>query len=142
MLKFSFLFQVMGLTLDMDHQSVYWIVRGSDGSKLFRAPMAGSLLFGKEPPTEIITSLQRPNMKGPLCYFNNRLIWLQDDKNAVISDLQGANIASINGKNLLGLNMVYVMDPSLHRMPSKFHFIFANFFFLLSLNCKHGKSLS
>lgn len=109
----------MGLTLDMDHQMVYWIVRSSEGSKLFRSPMAGTQEFGKEPPKTSF-SLQKLNIVGPLSYFNKRLIWLQDDKNAVISDLQVENIAIVNGKNFLDLNMIYVMDPSLHVKPSKY----------------------
>lgn len=97
---------------------VYWIVRSSEGSKLFRAPMAnGSRKFAKEPAKESF-DLQKLNIAGPLSYFNKRLIWLQDHKNAVISDLQVDNIAIINGKSFLGLNMIYVMDPTLHTKPS------------------------
>lgn len=106
----------MGLTLDMDHQMVYWLVRSSDGSTLFQAPLAGTQDFGKEPPKTSF-SLQKLNIAGPLSYFNKRLIWLQDDKNAVISDLQVENVAIINGKNFLDLNMIYVMDPMSHIRP-------------------------
>ncbi|XP_017769031.1 PREDICTED: proto-oncogene tyrosine-protein kinase ROS isoform X2 [Nicrophorus vespilloides] len=108
---------VMGLTLDMDHQDVYWIVRGSDGSNLYRAPMAGSKFITK-PTSERISSLQKPSMRGPLCYFNNRLIWLQDDKSAVISDLKGKYAASISAESLSGLNMIYIMDSSQQITPN------------------------
>lgn len=110
----------MGLTLDMEHKMVYWIVRSSEGSELFSAPMAtdGALKkFGKEPTKESY-HLQKFNIAGPLSYFNKRLIWLQDDKNAVISDLKVNNVAIINGKNFHGLNMIYVMDPTSHVKPS------------------------
>lgn len=110
----------MGLTLDMDQHSVYWIVRTSDGSNLFRAPMAGSKHFKLDQKPTKVSTLQKSNMEGPLCYFNYRLLWLQDDKNAVISDLQGRYIASISGKSLSGLNMVYVMDSSLQVWPRKY----------------------
>lgn len=114
----------MGLTLDIDHQNVYWIVRGSGGSNLFKAPMAGSSNL-KGNPEEKVISLQRADTQGPLCYFNNRLLWLQDDQNAVISNLEGRNVAIINSKSLLGLNMVHVMDTTLNVLPSKL--IFYNF---------------
>ncbi|KAI4460354.1 tyrosine-protein kinase receptor [Holotrichia oblita] len=112
--------QVMGLTLDIDHQYVYWIVRGSGGSNLFRAPMAGSDIT-KGKLEEKVTSLQKADMQGPLCYFNNRLLWLQDDENAVISNLEGRNVAVINGKSLSGLNMVHVMDSTLNSLPGSFN---------------------
>ncbi|KAJ8934365.1 hypothetical protein NQ314_013406 [Rhamnusium bicolor] len=107
--------QVMGLTLDMDQKFVYWIVRGSEGSNLYKAPMQG--YWDKKLSVEIVSSLQKPNMQGPLCYFHKRLLWLQDDKNAAISDLSGKNIATITGKSIWGLNMVYVVDSSLHMLP-------------------------
>ncbi|KAF5278624.1 hypothetical protein FQA39_LY00666 [Lamprigera yunnana] len=110
--------QVMGLTLDMHRKMVYWIIRGSEGSNLFRAPMVGSFPPDIKPTPESISSLQKPDMQGPLCYFNNRLLWLKDDKNAVISDLMGKNIANIQGKELSGLTMIFVMDYSLYTWPN------------------------
>jgi len=56
-------------------------------------------------------------MQGPLCYFSEHLLWLQDDRNAVISDLSGQNTAVINGITPSGLYMVAVMDPALHQYP-------------------------
>jgi proto-oncogene tyrosine-protein kinase ROS len=56
-------------------------------------------------------------MQGPLCYFSEHLLWLQDDRNAVISDLSGQNTAVINGITPSGLHMVAVMDPALHQYP-------------------------
>ncbi|XP_030754698.1 proto-oncogene tyrosine-protein kinase ROS-like isoform X3 [Sitophilus oryzae] len=109
--------QVMGLTLDMDKKLVYWVVRGSDGSHLFEAPMAG-YYDGEDITKRKVALLQRGNMQGPFSYFNNRLLWLQDEKNAVVSDLVGKNIAVISGKLIWGLNLVYVVDESLHPWPS------------------------
>ncbi|KAK5650142.1 hypothetical protein RI129_001171 [Pyrocoelia pectoralis] len=110
--------QVMGLTLDMHRNMVYWIIRGSEGSNLFRAPMAGAFLPGTKPVPESVSGLQKPDMQGPLCYFNDRLLWLKDDKNAVISDLKGKNIANIQGKELSGLTMIFVMDSNIHIWPN------------------------
>lgn len=64
-----------------------------------------------------VSALQHPNMQGPLCYFSEHLLWLQDDRNAVIGDLSGQNTAVINGITLSGLYMVAVMDPALHQYP-------------------------
>lgn len=61
--------------------------------------------------------MQHPNIQGPLCYFSEHLLWLQDDRNAVIGDLFGQNTAIINGITLSGLRMVAVMDPALHGYP-------------------------
>ncbi|KAK4881780.1 hypothetical protein RN001_005099 [Aquatica leii] len=113
--------QVMGLTLDLHRKMIYWIIRGSEGSNLFRAPMAGAFPVGTKTVPESISSLQRPDMQGPLCYFNDRLLWLKDDKNAVISDLMGKNIANIQGKELSGLTMIFVMDYSLYTWPNNTH---------------------
>lgn len=110
---------VVGLTLDMDYKAVYWIVRSSEGSNLYKAPMAGYLPNEAKVSEEMVSSLQKPNMQGPLCYFNNRLLWLQDNKNAAISDLHGKNIAKISGKSMSGLTMVSVVDSSLHVWPSE-----------------------
>lgn len=56
-------------------------------------------------------------MQGPLCYFSEHLLWLQDDRNAVIGDLSGQNTAVINGITLSGLQMVAIMDHALHEYP-------------------------
>ncbi|XP_050308693.1 proto-oncogene tyrosine-protein kinase ROS isoform X2 [Anthonomus grandis grandis] len=108
--------QVMGLTLDLDGHHVYWIVRGSDGSHLFRALMMG---YGDSRGIfkTRVALLQRPDTQGPLSYFNNRLLWLQDERNAVISDLDGKHMATVSGKSIWGLNLVYVVDKTLHSWP-------------------------
>ena len=90
----------MGLTLAPDSQSVYWVVRSYEGSALFRAPMAGQLQLQ---PGEVVPSVQVSqlcaSMQGPLCYFSQHLLWLQDDRNAVIGDLGGQNAAVITGSS-------------------------------------------
>ncbi|KAG5883190.1 hypothetical protein JTB14_018205 [Gonioctena quinquepunctata] len=108
--------QVMGLTLDLEQKFVYWIVRGSDGSHLYKGPMKG-YWEDEVPRIRIISSLQKPDVQGPLCYFHKRLLWLQDGRNAAISDLAGKNIATISGKHMQGLNMVHVIDSSIYTLP-------------------------
>lgn len=54
----------MGLTLDMNYRSVYWIVRSYEGSSLFRAITADELKMGEEIRPEKVSSLQYPNMQG------------------------------------------------------------------------------
>ncbi|PSN29529.1 hypothetical protein C0J52_27875 [Blattella germanica] len=69
------------------------------------------------------TSWQMPHLlggQGPLCYFSDHLLWLQDGRNAVIGDLNGQNTAIISGTSLSGLNMVAVLDPILHHYPSNY----------------------
>lgn len=113
---FSFL-SVMGLTLDHEQQTVYWIVRSYEGSTLFKEKMAQQLAPGTAPSPIRVSNLQKANMQGPLCYFSDHLLWLQDDKNAVIGDMNGQNTAIISGITLSGLTMVSVLDPSAHIWP-------------------------
>lgn len=109
--------QILGLTLDGEEELLYWIVRGSEGAKLYKANMQG---YKDEPANvKLVSPLQKSNIRGPLCYFHKRLLWLQDDENAAISDLSGKNIATIHGKHMTGLNMIYVVDSSLYMLPGK-----------------------
>ncbi|KAL1489268.1 hypothetical protein ABEB36_014201 [Hypothenemus hampei] len=107
--------QVMGLTLDFDNQQLYWIVRGSEGSHLFRASMIHNGNIHENFVKTKVALLQ--NMQGPLSYFCNRFLWLQDDRNALISDLDAKNLATINLKSVWGLNLVSVIDDSLQYIP-------------------------
>lgn len=110
----------MGLTLDTEQEMVYWIVRSYEGSTLFRERMAQHLPFGTSPSPVRVSNLQKPNMQGPLCYFSDHLLWLQDDKHAVIGDMNGQNAAIISGIGLSGLTMVSVLDPLLRLWNGKF----------------------
>ncbi|XP_012234446.2 proto-oncogene tyrosine-protein kinase ROS isoform X2 [Linepithema humile] len=110
--------QVMGLTLDTENRYVYWIVRSYEsGSILYRAPTSERIPMNQKIEPKKVSALQHPNMQGPLCYFSEHLLWLQDDRNAVIGDLSGQNTAVINGITLSGLYMVAIMDPALHQYP-------------------------
>ncbi|XP_014608086.1 PREDICTED: proto-oncogene tyrosine-protein kinase ROS isoform X1 [Polistes canadensis] len=111
--------QVMGLTLDTEHRYLYWIVRSYEsGSIVYRAPTSERIPMDQKIIPEKVSALQHPNIQGPLCYFSEHLLWLQDDRNAVIGDLFGQNTAIINGITLSGLRMVAVMDPALHGYPN------------------------
>lgn len=110
--------QVMGLTLDMEDRYVYWIVRSYEsGSIVYRAPTSEKIPMSQKIVPEKISILQHPNIQGPLCYFSQHLLWLQDNKNAVIGDLAGQNTAIINGITLSGLYMVSILDSGLHQYP-------------------------
>ncbi|XP_029680164.1 proto-oncogene tyrosine-protein kinase ROS-like isoform X3 [Formica exsecta] len=110
--------QVMGLTLDTENRYVYWIVRSYEsGSIVYRAPTSERIPMNQKIVPEKVSALKDPNVQGPLCYFSEHLLWLQDGTNAVIGDLSGQNTAVINGITLSGLHMVAVMDPALHQYP-------------------------
>ncbi|XP_025159700.1 proto-oncogene tyrosine-protein kinase ROS isoform X2 [Harpegnathos saltator] len=110
--------QVMGLTLDFENRYVYWIVRSYvSGSIVYRAPTSEQIPMSQKIVPEKVSALHVPNLQGPLCYFSEHLLWLQDEVNAVIGDLSGQNTAVINGITLSGLHMVAVMDPAFHRYP-------------------------
>ncbi|XP_011687300.1 PREDICTED: proto-oncogene tyrosine-protein kinase ROS isoform X2 [Wasmannia auropunctata] len=110
--------QVMGLTLDTENRYVYWIVRSYEhGSIVYRAPTSERIPMSHKIISEKVSALQHPSIQGPLCYFSEHLLWLQDDRNAVIGDLSGQNTAVINGITLSSLYMVAVIDPAHHKYP-------------------------
>ena len=80
----------MGLTLDMDNQIVYWIVRSHLGSSLFSAKFM-DLMTEEDEPIEY--KLTERNLSGPLTHFSDRLVWRQNDKTIVFGDIQGKNLA-------------------------------------------------
>uniref|UniRef100_T1HB35 Tyrosine-protein kinase receptor n=1 Tax=Rhodnius prolixus TaxID=13249 RepID=T1HB35_RHOPR len=109
--------QVMGLTLDMITRDVFWIVRNYEGSTLFKADMAEGRFVENEVVPIKIALIQYPDIQGPLCYFDEHLLWLRDDRNAVIADLTGSNTAQLTSLSLTGLHVVTVIDDSLHTLP-------------------------
>ncbi|XP_071055369.1 proto-oncogene tyrosine-protein kinase ROS isoform X1 [Onthophagus taurus] len=108
--------RVMGLTLDIENKFVYWIVRGSDGANLFKGALAGTIIDNE--PNSMISSIQKPDVKGYLSYFNNRFLWQQDDDNAVISNLEGKNIAVLNAESFTDLHMISVLDPASRKISN------------------------
>lgn len=108
--------QVMGLTLDMDNDRVYWIVRSFDGSSLISAPMIGTVDERLVRIEEF--KLSEKSIQGPLMYFSDRLLWLQDNHTIVISNMTGKNLAFIKNKELNGLKAFSVIDPTHHAAPA------------------------
>lgn len=101
--------KVMGLTLDVDKQRIYWIVRSYDGSSLISAPMADTA-FNPMQMEEHVLSEKR--ILGPLTYFSDRLLWLQDDHTVIISNLTGKNLAHLKNIELNELRAFSVIDPT------------------------------
>lgn len=107
--------QVMGLTLDMDNERVYWIVRSYDSSSLLMAPMAGTSNTNLQP---IEYEVREKEIQGPLSYFSDRLLWLQDDHTVVISNVTGKNLAHLRHIKLNGLKAFAIIDPTQQTYPN------------------------
>ncbi|XP_037036977.1 protein sevenless isoform X3 [Bradysia coprophila] len=105
--------QVMGLTLDIDNQRLFWIVRGYDGSSLFMAQMPGN---SHQSVQEYI--LKEKSLQGPLTYFSDRLLWLQDEHTIIISNITGKNLAHIRNQKLRGLKSLAIIDQTHHVYPN------------------------
>uniref|UniRef100_A0A1B0DB76 Fibronectin type-III domain-containing protein n=1 Tax=Phlebotomus papatasi TaxID=29031 RepID=A0A1B0DB76_PHLPP len=112
--------QVMGLTLDMDNQLVYWIVRRYDSSSLYSAPMSGSRI---QNVSVVETKLGEASLQGPLTHFSDRLLWLQDNRTVIVGDMMGKNLAQINNTKLNGIRAISVIDPTHHIYPANLSFI-------------------
>ncbi|XP_058444154.1 protein sevenless isoform X2 [Malaya genurostris] len=104
---------VIGLTLDMNSEKVYWIVRSISNSELFSAHMAGT---GSAKITSLVTRLSEQSPRGPLSHFSDRLLWLQQDE-VVVGDLRGENLAHIRNQKLNGTRAFTIVDPAHHVYP-------------------------
>ncbi|XP_039452249.1 proto-oncogene tyrosine-protein kinase ROS isoform X4 [Culex pipiens pallens] len=104
---------VIGLTLDMDNERVYWIVRSISNSELFSAHMAGT---GTGKISSMVTVLSDQSPRGSLTHFSDRLLWLQHDE-VVVGDLQGKNLAHIKNQKLSGARAFTIIDPAHHIYP-------------------------
>ncbi|XP_054720908.1 proto-oncogene tyrosine-protein kinase ROS-like [Uloborus diversus] len=109
---------VMGVTLDLDRNKVYWMVRSYEGSKMYAACMAHVTVCHFEEP-EMVSELSEDRLHGPL-YFSNRLFWLDENERAFVSDINGKNFAHITGLGLHGLTSINLIDPSLQPYPDGF----------------------
>ncbi|XP_065345977.1 proto-oncogene tyrosine-protein kinase ROS isoform X2 [Cloeon dipterum] len=112
--------QVMGITLDTERSVIFWIVRSNDGSMLYKAPMSLSNQKDVRPKViepERAISIANPIVQGPLCYFSDHLLWLQDGNVAVISDTSGGGAAIISDSRLSGLYVVAIIDRSTQHHP-------------------------
>lgn len=108
--------QVMGLTLDLDDQNIYWIVRSYQGSSLYSAKLLDMWINDSEPDI-IETKLDERSLNGPLTHFSDRLVWRQDDKTIVFGDSDGKNLAYFKNDKLTGLTCIMVIDETHHTYP-------------------------
>lgn len=108
--------QVMGLTLDLDEQNIYWIVRSYQGSSLYSAKLLDMWINDTE-PVIIETKLDERSLNGPLTHFSDRLVWRQDDKTIVFGDMDGKNLAYFKNDKLTGLTCIMVIDKTHHTYP-------------------------
>lgn len=109
--------QVMGLTLDLDNHRVYWIVRGQESSSLLSAPMAGGKNDLQTHFNYVEYQLKASSIEGPLGYFSDRLIWLQDERTVIVGDTTGKNLAHIRNSKIAHLHALAVIDPSHRPIP-------------------------
>lgn len=77
----------------------------------------------------MISSLSKSAAQGPLYYFSERLIWLQDDKHAIISDVYGQNKAKLNSSFMNNVHTIAVVDPNLEIIPGEKFYLY--FYFLI-----------
>ena len=109
--------QVMGLTLDLDKERIYWIVKSYQGSSLYSAKLLDSWINKNEP--EIIdTRLEEKTLSGSLMHFSDRLAWRHDDKSIVFADINGRNLAFFSNEKVSGLTCFTVIDET-HRVLPK-----------------------
>lgn len=69
-------------------------------------------MFLQVSPT-LISSLSGATTLGPLYYYSERLIWLQNFTHVVISDLSGNNKANLNCIKS-HVNVIAVFNPELY----------------------------
>lgn len=105
---------IIGLTLDLDNERIYWIVRNFDGFIMSSAPLSNKWKFGQKIKT---VKLQEGPPYGPLTHFSDRLMWLHDNYTLTIGDVDGKNLAKITNSKLKGLRAVSVIDPTHYHPP-------------------------
>lgn len=105
---------VMGLTLDIENEKIYWIVKSHSGSSLFSASLLDMWDETMEPKEE---KLSERNINGPLAHFSDRLVWRQNDTSIVIADMNGKNLALYEDEKLKGLTTVTVIDKTHQKYP-------------------------
>lgn len=110
---------VMGLAIDLDGQNVFWSIRSYEGTMLYKAPLAHKVSDNIKLQVETVASLEEHDVTGPLGLYSERLFWLKDGQNAIISNLTGKNIAYLKGLELYKPQTLAVVDPSLHYFPGR-----------------------
>lgn len=95
--------QVMGLTLDLDNENIFWIVRSYEGSSLYSAKLLDIWMLDEENREINETKLDERNINGSLTHFSDRLVWQQDNRTIVFGDMDGKNLAYFRNDKLNGL---------------------------------------
>ncbi|XP_042893267.1 proto-oncogene tyrosine-protein kinase ROS-like [Penaeus japonicus] len=103
--------QVYGLTVDTFGARIWWIVRDAEGCKLFGASMQNKVV---KFPTK---ALPQPVMLGPMWYLSERLLWLGEDGDLVVSDTSLNNSAALHTSSLGVLHFTVIL-PDLQPMPA------------------------
>lgn len=108
--------QVMGLTMDIENQMIYWIVRSYDmKSYLYSAPMVDMWQKNMAP---VEAYLEEKSLQGPLVYFSDRLMWIQSNNTISMSDVSGKYLSHIKNNKFHGLKRIFVVDTSQHIYPN------------------------
>lgn len=71
---------------------------------------------------------------GPLFYVDRHLLWLQNDNDIIMSDMDGQYPAIIRAMNLNGIQTFSVRDPYSHPKPKG---IVIMYIFHLFINATH-----
>jgi proto-oncogene tyrosine-protein kinase ROS len=113
---------IMGLSLNFDKNLIFWIVRSFDKAMLFSAHLANrDNLHQISHTIRTVGQISETNIRGPLVYFSDRMFWLQENHNeALITDVEGKNLAYLRGPGLLDINTLTIVDPSLQPLPNGF----------------------
>ncbi|XP_055926559.1 proto-oncogene tyrosine-protein kinase ROS-like isoform X2 [Argiope bruennichi] len=110
---------VMGLTLDLAQEKLFFMIRSFEGSVLYQACLARnnaeSSCTTMQP--EIIGSLSEDSLHGPVFYYNRKIFWIHENQRAFVSDINGKNFAHIEGLGLTALTSMEIMDPLLQTFP-------------------------
>ncbi|KAK7028897.1 hypothetical protein SK128_007908 [Halocaridina rubra] len=102
--------QVYGLTVDTAGSRIWWIIRDAEGCRLF-----GTFLDKEVQKFDAIL-LPHTVKLGPLWYLSERLLWLGEDGDVVVSDTSLNNSASLHTSSL-GVTHFTIMLPELQPMP-------------------------
>ncbi|KAK8754621.1 hypothetical protein OTU49_016899, partial [Cherax quadricarinatus] len=102
--------QVYGLTVDSQGSRIWWIVRDAEGCRLFGASIGNTL---NKFPSKLLPHTVKV---GPMWYLSERLLWLGEDGDVVVSDTNLNNSAAIHTSNL-GVSHFIVVLPDLQPVP-------------------------
>ncbi|XP_076317469.1 proto-oncogene tyrosine-protein kinase ROS-like isoform X2 [Tachypleus tridentatus] len=112
--------KVIGLSMDYDRDKVYWVIRSFEGSILYEAPLVSEEMKEHNivKKVGVISDL---NMRGPLHYLSDRFFWLGENEGALISDLNGHNLAKLEIQGLKTIWTLAVINGSKKSIPGVKH---------------------